>query len=271
MIFSIIILFFILFIIGLLFGSFLSVIIHRIHTNKKGIFFGRSTCVHCKKILKGRDLIPLVSFIINKGQCRFCKKPIGRHYFFIELFTGLMFGLLFLKFPFVQLSSLGNIIFFPDIAFIYLYYIVLSLFLIAIFFYDLLYLEIPEVFSITAIILVIVVNLLLGHPGIIEMAYGALAALLFLGLQVLISGEKWMGAGDIRVGLIMGIFFGWQLFIIALLISYVLGSFIVLILSIARIVKLKSLIPFAPFLVIGTFLTMFFGDYLLEIYLQTLL
>lgn len=268
---STIIIFIFLFILGLIFGSFLSVVIHRIRKNKKGIIFGKSHCPHCKKTLTARDLIPLVSFIINKAKCRHCKKHIGWHYFWLELTTGLIFGVLFLKMPFAEILTSGNIIIFPEALVFYVYSILLSLFLIAIAFYDLLYLEIPEIFSIPAIIFVVVVNLIFQQPPFLDMAFGALAALLFIGLQVWMTGEKWMGAGDIRVGLIMGLFFGWQLFIIALLLAYFLGSLITLILMMGRLINLKSKIPFAPFLVLGTFLTMFFGDYLLELYLGTLL
>ena len=99
---------------------------------------------------------------------------------------------------------------------------------------------------------------------------GALAGL-FFGAQVWISKEKWLGAGDIQIGILMGLLLGWQLLLVAVLISYVVGSIISIILLASKKVTPKSQVPFAPFLVIGTFVTLFFGEYILEIYLNTII
>ena len=80
--------YFILFIIGLTFGSFASVIIHRLHTKEGGWVTGRSKCPQCKHVLGVRDLIPLFSYLINRCKCHYCKKKISRLYPLLELSMG---------------------------------------------------------------------------------------------------------------------------------------------------------------------------------------
>lgn len=261
----------ILFILGTFFGSFMSVVIHRIHKEKRGIFFGKSECPYCNEKLKIINLIPILSYIIQRGKCGKCKKKIGLHYLFLELTTGFIFGVLFLKYPFMQIVSNGNLIIFQEPFLIYLYLAILSVLLIGIFFFDLLYMEIPEIFALPAIALVLVVNLFLEQPGIISMGIGFLLALILLGLQVYMSGEKWLGSGDVRIGIIMGLFFGWQFFLVSIIIAYILGSIVSIVLVVSKKVTRKSKIAFAPFMITSMYITIFFGDFIMDLYLKTLL
>jgi prepilin signal peptidase PulO-like enzyme (type II secretory pathway) len=251
----------ILFIVGTMFGSFLSVIIHRTHTEKKGIFFGRSECPNCKKKLGFADLVPLLSFLVNNGKCRHCKKSIGLWYFFLELVCGLVLALLYLKFPITNLES----------GLIYAYYAIVSLALLGILFFDLKFMEIPELFTIPIIIIIFIASIFLPDPGILSMAVGGAAAGIFFGFQVIVSKEEWMGAGDTQVGILIGMLLGWQYLIICLLIAYLAGSIISVFLLIGGKVKGKTRIPFAPFLVFATFVVLFFGDYIYKLYESTLL
>ena len=250
-----------LFIIGTIFGSFLSVVIYRIHTQKKGIFFGRSQCTHCNTKLCFGDLVPLFSYIFSLGKCRHCKKKIGIWYFMLELTSGLLLAGLYLKFPIFNLDS----------GLIFTYYAVVSLALIGIFFYDLKFMEIAELFTLPIIVLILAVSFFIKEPGILNAAIGGAAAGIFFGFQVWISKEKWMGAGDTQVGILLGLLFGWQYLIICLLIAYVLGSFVSMLLIIGGKVSGKTKIPFAPFLVFAAFTTLFFGDWIFSIYVSTLL
>jgi len=261
-----------LFIIGTFFGSFLSVVIYRIHKNKKGIIKGRSECPYCHKKLAMRDLVPIFSYLVYGGKCRFCKKKINVHYLLIELLTGALFAIFYLIYPFFtyqfgELACNFDAILFLNFGF----YIVVSLFLILIFFYDLKYLEIPEIFTLPAIALVFIVGIFMPEPGLYSMLVGGAIGGIFFGFQFWISKEKWLGFGDVQVGILMGLLLGWQLFLIGLFITYIIGSIISLLLMIFKKVGLKSQIPFAPFMIIGTFTTIFFGDYLLNLYLNALI
>jgi prepilin signal peptidase PulO-like enzyme (type II secretory pathway) len=261
-----------LFIIGTFFGSFLSVIIYRIHKEKKGIIKGRSECPYCHKRLAVQDLIPIFSYLISAGKCRFCKKKISIHYLLIELFSGIIFAVFYFMYPFF-IYEFGTLACnFDSAVFLnYLFFTVVSLFLILIFFYDLKYLLIPEIFTFPAIALIFVVGIFTPEPGLYSMLIGGAIAGLFFGFQFWISKEKWLGFGDVQVGILMGLLLGWQMFLMGLFITYIIGSIISLILMVSKKVGLKSQVPFAPFMIIGTFVTIFFGEYLLNLYLNALI
>lgn len=128
------------FIIGLGFGSFASVIIHRLHTRERGIMFGRSKCPRCAKTLATRDLIPLVSFVINKFKCRFCKEPISFRYPILEIVMGSSFLLTSLLIGFKNPYLLA-------------YYLLITFIFVLLSFYDIFFQEIPDQISIPTIIL----------------------------------------------------------------------------------------------------------------------
>lgn len=260
----------VLFIIGAAFGSFLSVVIYRLHKEKKGIFFGKSECPYCHKHLKWSDLIPVVSYLMHLGKCAHCKKNIHISYLLLELVCGLLFVSFYLVYPFFTFNF-DAIIFFDFILFLkFIYFAFIGWILIGILFYDTKHLEIPEIFTLPTILLIFVVGLFLPEPGLQSMVIGGALGGLFFGAQVWISKEKWLGAGDVQVGILMGLLFGWQLLILAVLISYILGSIISIVLLALKKVTPKSQIPFAPFLVIGTFVTLLFGDLILDIYLNSI-
>ncbi len=259
-----------LFIIGTFFGSFLSVVNFRIHKNKKGILKGRSECPHCHKKLKFIDLIPIYSFLRTAGKCRICKKKIDINYLIIEIVTATIFAAFYILYPFFtyefgELACNFNGLLF----FYYVFYVVISLFLISIFFYDLKYLKIPEIFTLPAIALIFVTGIFVPEPGLYNMLIGGAIGGLFFGFQVWISKETWLGKGDVQIGILMGLLLGWKLLIVSIFVTYIIGSIVSLILLSFKKVSFKSQVPFAPFMIIGTFITIFFGNYLLNLYLNT--
>lgn len=251
-----------LFILGTIFGSFLSVINYRIRHKKKGILFGRSQCNHCHKNLKFYQLIPIFSYIIGGGKCMSCKKKIHISYPLLELACGLLLAGLYFYIPFNNFDfSLLN----------YSYLAFVGLCLIGIFFYDIRYFEIPEIYTFSAIAITFLWGIFSPTITLYEMAIGGGLAAVFFGFQVIASKEKWLGAGDTQVGILMGLLLGWKLFLVSLVVTYLFGLIITIILLATKKVKRNSKIPFAPFLVTGTFITIFFGNYILELYLNTLL
>lgn len=260
-----------LFILGTALGSFLSVVNYRIRKNKKGIFFGRSKCNHCHKNLKAYQLIPLVSYVIGKGKCMICKKKISVSYPLLELAVGIIFVALFVHMPFIELTFAGIQYLDPFLLLHFVYLSFVSLCFIGILFYDIQYLEIPEIYTFSAIVVVFLWGILSPTLPLYDMAIGGGIAAIFFGSQVVISKEQWLGSGDTQVGILMGLFFGWQLFLVSLVVTYFVGLIVTLTLMAMKKVSRTSKIPFAPFLVTGTFVTLFFGNYILDLYINTLL
>lgn len=267
----------ILFYIGAAIGSFLSVVIYRHRRNKKGIFTGRSFCPHCGTALAALDLIPIFSFTAFRGRCRYCKKQISPHYIFIELLTGLVFSLLYWKITFMSFSNIAPFITFGWGDFlVYLYASAAGALLIGIFFYDLLYKEIPDIFTYPGIVLgilaavfgeVIVFNYpAMLFPSIKEILWGLLIAFVIFEGQRLLSRGKWIGFGDTILAYFMAIMLGWKFFVIAIFSAYLFGTIYGLILIATKKATLKSAISFGPFLVIGTLTAICFGEAILALY-----
>ena len=137
-----ILIYFSVFLFGLAVGSFLNCIIYRLETNQSFVR-GRSFCPYCHHILSWQDLIPLLSFLILKGKCRYCQRPISFQYPLIEMATGIIF-----------VSIPGQLLFFDSLN--TLFYWIISCSLVIIFVYDLKYYIIPDkvVYPVIAIALI---------------------------------------------------------------------------------------------------------------------
>lgn len=245
-------LYFIIFVFGLIIGSFLNCLIYRLEVNELRSFLRfaspcsarvvdesplreKSYCPKCKHNLKWQDLIPVLSFFILKGKCRYCFQRISWQYPLVELFTGIIFLLIF----YFQLP---------------LFYFLISSFLIVIFVYDLRHYLILDQVIYPAIIIAGIFNFELFS---ILSAFGAATFFLFL---VLITKGKGMGIGDIKLAFLMGLILGWPKILIALFLAFFFGAIIGSGLIFFQRKTLKSEIPFAPFLVTATFVALFWGE-----------
>jgi len=237
--------YFLIFIFGLAIGSFLNVVIFRLGTNES-ILVGRSHCPKCGAILKWYDLIPALSFLIQKGKCRYCEKKISFQYPIVEIITGFLFILILSKFG---LDSL-----------ITYYLLLISCFLIVIFVYDLKNYLILDKIVFPAIIIVLFYQILMGN--FLNPFLSALLASGFFLSLVLISKGKWMGMGDVKFAILMGLILGWPNILLALFLSFFSGAIIGIVLILFGKKGLKSQIPFGPFLVGSTILIMLYGEYL---------
>jgi leader peptidase (prepilin peptidase) / N-methyltransferase len=258
-------LFLAVFLFGAIVGSFLNCVIYRLETG--GSFLkGRSFCPHCKKELAWSDLFPIFSFIFLRGKCRYCQQKISWQYPLVEIATGtvflLIFRLFFLDSEILPVNYLGLV-----------YYWTVSAFLIVIFVYDLKHYIIPDKVIYSAIIVSgawylasgVFFDLYAGSEMLntIYAASGAAAFFLFI---VLFSRGKWMGVGDIKLAFLMGLILSWPGVLVALLAAFYIGAIVGLGLIILKKRRLKSEVPFAPFLVTGTFLALFWGDKLTSWY-----
>lgn len=241
------------FILGLVVGSFLNVVVARLDT-KKSIWFGRSQCPHCSSTIVWHDNIPLVSYFALAGKCRNCRKKISATYILVELFTGMIFALMF------SLFGLTPVLFFN---------LIITSFLIVIFAYDLLHYLILDKITIPAMIFAFLGNWYLTG-SFSELIIAAILGGGFFALQFFISKGSWVGGGDIRLGALMGFILGIKFLLVALFIAYVVGAIVGGVTVLLKNKKMSSQIPFGPFLVFGTLAAMTYGQAILSWYLNLL-
>lgn len=237
-----------IFLLGLIIGSFLNCVIYRIEV-KKSFLKGRSICPKCKHTLAWYDLIPILSFLTLEGKCRYCKKPISWQYPAVEFLTAAVFVWIFYFFGL------------PAAVF---YWIIASLLIIA-FIYDLKHFIIPDRITFLGILLVLMFRI--KDATYLEAAFGAM--LFFLAIY-LISRGKWMGFGDVKLAFLMGLLLGFPNILTALFFSFMIGAIAGIGLIAAKKKKLKSEVPFGPFLVAGTFIALFWGQQIIQWYINLL-
>jgi leader peptidase (prepilin peptidase)/N-methyltransferase len=238
----------------------------------ESIVFGRSKCPSCKNQLRSYELVPLLSFMILKGKCRQCKEKISTFYPFVELVTGLLFALLYFRFADV-LAGVNMYLFFA-------FYILAIMVLVVVFFFDIFHYIIPDKVVIPATIIAAffaIINIvfhsawkldfLVYSPTIWNLVLGGVIGGGFFLILVLISGEKWMGWGDVKLGTFLGIILGYPLILVSLFFSFTIGSIVSIILIVAKKKTRKDIVPFGPFLVIGALIALFVGRYVVNWYL----
>lgn len=249
-------------ILGIIIGSFLNVVILRFNTGKG--LNGRSGCLSCNKKLNWHELIPIISFFILKKRCSGCLSKISWQYCLVEISTGLMFLGIFLK----QLPVFDYA---PILAIIGMiaYFIIWSL-LIVIFVYDLKHTIIPNslVYAFAGISFLYAVistprDLWFQFPFALDIISGFIFFVPFFCLWFFSSG-KWIGLGDGKLALGIGFLLGFISGISAIILSFWIGAiFGILLMLLSRLnirgqnITIKSEIPFAPFLIIGTLILFF--------------
>lgn len=250
------------FIFGVVIGSFLNVVAIRFKTGT-GIR-GRSKCMSCGKTLTWKELIPIISFLIQKGSCKKCKSRISRQYPLVEFLTGSLFVLIFLTFPPLSVGA----------GIVALGHMVIASVLMVICIYDVKHKVIPDslvaVFCVLALALLFVSGsgegFLWRIPGFWELIAGPLLATPFA-LIWLLSRGTWMGLGDAK--LMVGI--GWVLGMSAGINAMVLAFWIAAAASLAwmfvmrKRFKPRMEVPFGPYLVVGMYIVLFFGVQVIDI------
>lgn len=240
-----------LFILGTLLGSFLNVVILRYHTGMG--LGGRSMCMSCGKTLHAHELIPILSFLFQRGRCRKCKAKLSIQYPIVEALSGfvVLISALTLS-PILDYSTSVFITLFIYIVFIFSLLLVISV-------YDLRHKVIPNALSLAFVILSFfsIFMSVTGPvvPTVLELFSGFFLALPFA-LISLGSKERLMGFGDVKLIFGIGYLLGLSSGIMAVLLSFWIGTAVALVLLLFRKFgfNLKSEIPFAPFLALGTFI-----------------
>ena len=251
----------VVFVFGAIIGSFLNVVIYRLHTGRS--LSGRSHCMSCGKVLVWYELFPLFSYLSQRGACRGCQAYIPPRYFVVELLTALLF-----------VSVWHNVGY--DLILTAVYAVLVSLFVV-ILIYDIRHTIIPDELSLAVLGVAIVI---VGYEYIFMtdmylvgtyILGGVLASFFFWGLWFASKG-RWIGLGDAKLAFPLGVIVGLGGVFSMIVLSFWVGAGISLtLLAIERIsekwkthlhflsvpLTIKSEVPFAPFLIIGFLLVQF--------------
>jgi leader peptidase (prepilin peptidase)/N-methyltransferase len=251
------------FLVGLSVGSFLNVLVFRTHEGRPPT--GRSRCATCRRTIAWYDLIPVASFFLLRGRCRRCQGEIAWQYPLVEAATGLLFFIVFTREAALAPSSLGD--FFAATLVFLLRDFVFTAFLILVFVYDLRYMLIPDRFTIPAMLAALVFNVWLGvSTG--SLLAGAVVIGGFFLAQYAVSRGTWVGDGDIRLGVLMGLMLGLRDGMVALFLAYVIGAAVGIWLLLARKASPKTPIAFGTFLSVGTFVALLWADPIVAWYVE---
>lgn len=244
-----------IFIYGLLIGSFLNVVIYRI-PREENIAWPGSHCPDCGHGLKWYDNIPLLSYLLLRGRCRYCDGGISLQYPLVEALNGIIYVLLYIFFYQVKL----------DFVFLAL----ISSTLLAILVIDLKEQLIPDVLVVIVLISSIIHKALLHFlEGIPFPLTDSLLGLIIAGglfLLIVFVSRGGMGGGDVTLIGALGFVLGVRGILMVIFLSFVIGSVISIFLLTARIKSRKDPIPFGPFIVISFYITLFFGEDILNWY-----
>lgn len=243
----------IIFLFGSIIGSFLNVCIFRV-PKEESIVFPASHCGSCNTKLKGKDLVPIISFLALKGKCRYCDDKVSIQYPLIEIATGILFVIVYLKFglsidflKFVTLTSVLLVIGIIDYKTQYVYSSVIMT-------------------GIIFGIIFLTITLITGEKlNLINAAIGALIPAVIL--AIIVWTTNGMGWGDVEIIFMIGIFLGLKLNLLNLFISIILGGVYAIYLIIFKKRNGKEAIAFGPYIVVATFITFICGNQILDWYL----
>lgn len=256
------------FVFGAIIGSFLNVVILRLP--KEESLNGRSHCNSCKHTLSFLDLFPFFSYLFLGGKCRYCNAKISPRYFIIEALTGILF---LLSFWFLMPDTLIELIRLLS------FWVILST-LITVFVIDLEHFLILDeiIFPMGLVVLALnIISDLLIKNSLLDInsqfLSGLLAALLgaapFFCLWYFSKG-LWLGFGDVKFALFLGLALGMPNIFVGLMVSILLGGILSAILLIFTKSNLKTKLPFGTFLSVGSAMVLFYGPTMLNWYLSIL-
>ena len=243
---------------GLVVGSFLNVCIDRLPAGQS-IINPPSHCPSCQHRLASKDLIPLFSYIWLRGRCRYCRVPIPKRIFLLELSTGIIFALLYQGYGLTP--RLGIMLFYAGLF-------------IIIFVVDLDHGLILNKVVYPALLLALLFALFIPQPwivqvkvqGIANFAIGGGIGFIMLFVIALVS-RGGMGWGDVKLAALIGLATGFPLVFLAVVMAAILGGIVAVALLITKRKGRKEAIPFGPFLITATFITLLWGSSILSWYL----
>ncbi len=238
-------------VLGLFIGSFLNVVIYRFNTGRS-IVYGRSSCMTCTRHLSWYELIPVFSYLFQKGKCRNCKSIIDHQYPIVEFLTAIIFTMTAMKFSSLSFVAPHQFVLLVT-GFMFFFSLV-----IVIGVYDLKHSIIPNILVYLLSFVALLISLTLGRSLLSSITSGIVVALP-LALLFFYSKGLWIGFGDSKLAFAFGILLGTSAGLACLMISFWIGAIISIFLLLARKRKfhIKSAIPFAPFLILAFWLVFF--------------
>ena len=241
----------IVFIYGIVIGSFLNVCIYRI-PKKENIVITRSHCMSCNYQLRWYDLIPVISYCALGGKCRKCKAWISIQYPLVEGLNGVLYLIIFMKCG-LSVDTL-------------LYCLVASA-LLVLSVIDFRTYEIPVGIN-YFIFAVGLIKVCFDYKNIVSYIIGFFSVSLFLYLIYLITGGRGIGGGDVKLMAVCGLLLGWKLILLAFLSGCIIGSICHVIRM--KLTKADNLLAMGPYLSIGVMIAMLWGNSMINWYLAYL-
>ncbi|MBI2027829.1 MAG: prepilin peptidase [Deltaproteobacteria bacterium] len=244
----------IILVLGLLLGSFLNVCITRL-PQKKSLWWPRSYCDSCHKTLSPIDLIPVLSFLIQKGHCRYCKTHIPVLYPIIEVLTASLLFFLYLQF---------------DFSLEFLVHVYLVCVLIVLSFIDLKHYILPDVITLPSIVVGLIISIFTPHlafrVSLLGLIFGGGILYAMGWVYHTLTKREGMGGGDIKLMAMLGAFLGVQAVFFILFVSCFLGSVWGGVCVLFKKSTRLTPIPFGPFIALATLVYIFFGIALISWY-----
>ena len=264
-----------LFVLGAACGSFVGAMTWRMRKRMDWVK-GRSICEHCKHKLSSLDLMPLLSWLVLRGKCRYCHKPIGWTAFLLEIGMATAFVASYLFWP------LGEVIVGDGLDLVqltlFLIWLIIVILMVALLVYDARWRLLPNkllwplvgVAAIFAILNNIFIQQLTSVDFLMQIGLAMIPVAGVYGALYLLSRGKWIGFGDVKFGLVVGLLVNWLGAVLVLAGANLIGTLSILPMIITRKMSMNSKIPFGPFLIVALFLVFLFSDnlsYLVENYL----
>lgn len=250
---------FIVFLLGLSIGSFVNVVIYRT-LHEETFIKGRSRCDHCRKQIAWYDNIPLLSFVLLRGKCRRCKRAISLQHPLVELTTAILFVWWYVVgFTIFQLTT-------QPLLFVQRgYWLLVGVLLLIVLVTDLTTYLIPDFSVVLLSLAALLYRLYLVHMGIMATGdlYAAIASgfglSMFFTALILATKGRGMGWGDAKLAIALGLILGWPRSVVAVFAAFIGGALFGIYLVLSGKKSFGQTIPFGPFLVVGTLLSLLYG------------
>lgn len=244
---------------------------NRAYLKKLSISKGRSMCPHCQHELAAKDLLPVVSWVSLGGKCRYCKKPISIQYPLVELVTAGLFVASYVYWP-VNVSDSPQQILFG-------LWLILLTGLMALLVYDFHWFLLPNriIYPLTVPAVAWAAISVANSPDKLTLSLAELVVSVAVGGGIFyvlfqVSGGKWIGGGDVRLGWLLGLLvLTPSRAVLLLFFASVLGCAVSLPLMAVKRLKKSSVVPFGPFLIIAAIVVQLFGASILAWYSRTFL
>src|SRR3989344_95054 len=244
------------FLFGAAIGSFLDVVILRLHAGRT--LLGYSECPHCHRRLRPQDLVPILSFLFLGARCRYCRHLLSWQYPVVEFACGAAFALVALQ----QAPDFASLRSFVMLA---LGFFNASL-LIVIFTFDWKYYLIPDRLVGAGIVVALVLRLVTGSASPLDGLYGAAIMSGLFGGLFLLSQGRWIGLGDVKLGLYLGLLVGLSGSLMVLFFAYTSGAIVGVALIMSGRKTMRGVLPFGTFITLASFVVMLWGEKILEWY-----